>query len=543
MSDYLLMLRLDIRKLFNYVVEVRRTPKKLITYLLFLGWICLILIPQFNGNHKNSMGMQMTPAIIDGIFSLYLVLLSALVFTTLFSSLKKLYYTFSMGDVNLLFPSPLEPQRILFWSMLKKIPASLLQTVLPVLFLTPTLFGLGLGTQGVFFIYVSFVSVALIISPLAFLVFLLSVRYQNEGWVRSVLICCVLWLVGSWLWQVRGSNSVQDLLTGYQAAGIWQFPVVGWILKFAYAGFYGASSDTYWGLVGMVLTLGLVNVAVYRLANDYYEDVLGHAEKMDEARKRAKSGRPQISGAFAKFGRKNKVAVQGTYPGSKAFLFKQIVNYRSTGLTEYMGMLAPLALAVGLAVGFVIRSKSMMEPSSALYTMNGIIVYMLVLTSSASPISTELALPYLYVLPGTFYRKVLALNALPVLRFAINIFLLNLSYMLMMKWDGKAWVTAVIISLVVITVYFELGNSVILGNVLLPSALDRKIFFPLMVMIQILVIVIPAGVIGGGLYLIFQSELALELGIIVANVGIGFLLLKFSEKLFSYIEMREFSDS
>jgi len=58
-----------------------------------------------------------------------------------------------------------------------------------------------------------------------------------------------------------------------------------------------------------------------------------------------------------------------------------------------------------------------------------------------------------------------------------------------------------------------------------------------MVMIQILVIVIPAGVIGGGLYLIFQSELALALGIIVANVGVGFLL------LFSYIEMREFSDS
>ena len=52
--------------------------------------------------------------------------------------------------------------------------------------------------------------------------------------------------------------------------------------------------------------------------------------------------------------------------------------------------------------------------------------------------------------------------------------------------------------------------------------------------------VIPAGVIGGGLYLVFQSELALALGIIVANVGFGFLLLGFSGKLFSYIEMREF---
>jgi len=543
MSDYLLMLRFDIRKLINYIVEIRRTPKKLISYFLFLAWICLILIPQFESNKKSSLALQMNPTTIHVILGIYTLLISALIFNTLFSSLKKLSYTFSMGDVNLLFPSPLEPQRILFWSMLKKIPASLLQTMLPILFLTPALLGLGLGTQGIFFIYVSFVSLALLLSPLAFLVFLLSVRYQREWRVRSTLVCSVLWLVGSWLWQVRGSNSVQDLLTGYQAVGIWQFPVVGWILRFAYAGFNGASSDTYGGLMGIVLTLGLVNVAVYRLAKDYYEDVLGHAEKMDRARKRARSGRPQFSQVFAKFGRKNKVAVQGTYAESKAFLFKQIVNYRSTGFNEYLGLLAPLALAAGLVVGFLISLKSTTDPSSGLFTINGVIVYMLILTSSASPVSAELALPYIYVLPGAFYKKVLALNALPVLRFAINIFLLNLSYTLMAKGDEKVWVTAVIISLIVITVYFEFGNSVILGNVLLPSALDRKIFYPLLLIIQILVIVIPAGVIGGGLYLIFKSELALELGIIVANVGVGFLLLGFSGKLFSYIEMREFSDS
>jgi hypothetical protein len=541
MSDYWVMLRLDIRKLVNYIVEIRRTPKKLIGYFLFLAWLGILLVPQFMGNRKG-LALQMNPTNLHIILGIYVLLICVLIFSTLFSSLKKLYYTFSMGDVNLLFPSPLEPQRILFWSMLKKIPASLLQIMLPVLFLTPMLFSLGVQTQGIFFIYVSFVSLALSIPPLAFLVFLLSVRYQRQGRVQSVLICSVVWLVGSWVWQVRGSNSVLELLTGYQAVGIWQFPVVGWILRLAYAGFNGASSATYWGLMGMVLTLGLANVAVYRLAKDYYEDVLGHAEKMDEARKRAKSGRPQFSEAFAKFSRKNKVAVQGTYLESKAFLFKQIVSYRSTGFNEYIGRLAPLALAAGLVVGFLISQKGIMDPSSGLFTINGGIVYMLILTSSASPVSAELALPYIYVLPGTFYKKVLALSVLPVLRFALNIFLLNLSYALMAKGDMKVWVTAVVLSLILITGYFELGNSLIVGNVLLPSALDRKIFYPLMIMIQMIVIIIPAGLIGGGLYLIFRSELALELGIIVANVGVGFLLLRFSEKLFSYIEMREYSD-
>ena len=542
MSDYWVMLRLDLQKLVNYIVEIRRTPKKLISYFLFLAWICLMLVPQFMGNRKN-LGIQINPTTINIILGVYALLMVALIFTTLFSSLKKLFYTFSMGDVNLLFPSPLEPQRILFWSMLKKIPASLIQIVFPVLFITPALFNLGIQPRGLFFIYVSFVSFALIISPLAFLVFLLSVRCQRQGRVQSLLIGCVVWLVGNWIWQVRGSNSALDLLTGYQAVGIWQFPVVGWILRLADAGFNGASSAAYWSLLGMVMSLALVNVAVYRLAKDYYEDVLGHSEKIDAARKQARSGRPQFSEAFAKFGKKNKVVVQGTYLESKAFLFKQIVSYRTTGINEYIGRLSLVALAAGLIVGLLVSHKGIMDISSGLFTINGGIAYILILSNSASPVSAELALPYIYVLPGSFHKKVLALNALPVLRFALNIFLMNLTYTLMVKGDMKFWVTAVTISLIMITLHFALSNSVIIGNVLLPSGLDRKIFYPLMMITQILVIVIPAGLIGGGLYLIFQSQLALELGVIVANLGVGFLLLGFSEKLFSYIEMREYSDS
>jgi len=292
----------------------------------------------------------------------------------------------------------------------------------------------------------------------------------------------------------------------------------------------------------LVLTLSLVTVAVYWLARDYYEDVLGRAEKMSAARKRKMSGRPRVFELFAKSGGAKTVTVKGMYAGSRAFLFRQIVNYRSTGFNEYLGKLAPLALAAGLLIGFFISFKSMMDPSSGLFMINGIIAYILILTTSTSSISVELALPYIYVLPGTFSKKVLALNTLPVLRFAVNIFLLNLSYALMVKGDGKIWATSVIISLIMITVYFELLNSIILGNVLLPSSLDRKIFYPLLLFIQFLVIAIPAGIIGGCLYLSFRSELALGLGIIAANVGVGFLLLGFSGKMFSYIEMREFDD-
>jgi len=541
MSDYLLMLRFDIRKLVNYIVEIRRTPKKLISYFLFGAWIILVMFPQLM--NKRNLPITINDTVVQIMLGIFALLVGVLVFFTLSSALKKLSYTFSMGDVNLLFPSPLEPQRILFWSMLKKIPVSLAQTVLPVLFLTPTLLNLGLRTQGVFFIYVAFVSLALLLSPLAFLVFLLSVRYQKGGWAISILTGSVVWLVGSWLWQVRGDLSFLHIMTGYQAGGVWQFPVVGWILQVAYAAFYGASLNTYIALFAIFITLGIVNFAVYGLAKDYYEDVLDHAAKMDEARSLKSSGRrPQLSEAFVKLRRGKQIVVQGAYAESKAFLFKQIVNYRSTGFNEYLGFLAPLALLAGISIGFMTSQKGN-DPTGGLFTFNGVIAYMLLLTNTAGPVSAELALPYLYVLPGTFYKKILALNALPMVRFAINVLLLNLSYTVMAKGDMKVWITAVALSLIVVSTYFELGSSVILGNVLIPSSLDRKIFYPLLLFVQVLIIAIPAGLIAGGFYWIFGSEIAVELGIILANIGIGSLLLGFSDKLFAHIEMTEYSDS
>ncbi len=540
MSDYLLMLRLDIRKLVNYIVEIRRTPKKLISYFLFAAWIIFIMF--MGTKNRQPVSSELNSVTAQVVLGVYTLIISFLIFFLLFSALKKLSYTFSMGDVNLLFPSPLEPQRILFWSMLKRIPVSLAMTVLPVIFLTPPLLSLGLRTQGLLFVYVSLVSFALLIYPLAFLVFLLSVRYKKEGLVRSILVFSVLWLVGSWFWQVRGDFSFLNLVTGYQAEGVRQFPILGWILLVANAAFYGVGRETYLALLEIVLALGLVNVAVFRLARDYYEDVLDHSTKMADARSIKRSGRrPQIADAFAKLRRKRKVIIQGTYAESRAFLYKQIVNYRSTGINEYLGFLAPLALMAGLSIGYMVSLKGS-EPSRWLFMFNGVIAYFLLLINTSSPVSSELSLPYIYVLPGTFYKKILALNALPVLRLAVNVLLLNLSYSFMAKGDAKVWLTAVVLSLIVVSAYFVLGNSVILGNVLIPSSLDRKIFYPLLKFVQILIAAIPAVLVGGSFYWIFRSETAFELGIILANVGVGLLLLVFSDKLFAYIEMQEFDD-
>lgn len=540
MSDYLLMLKFDLRKAINYIVEIRRTPKKLISYFLFIAWIILVIFPGLK--NKRNLAQQMTPTMFHVVMAIYAILIAFFIFATLFSALKKLSYTFSMGDVNLLFPSPLEPQRILFWSMLKKIPISFAQTVLPVLFLTPTLYNLGLRTEGIIFVYLSFVSLALLLSPMAFLAFLLSVRYQKERWVRAVLSLSVIWFIGNWFWAVKDDLTLLNVLMGYQAGGVWQFPVIGWILQIAAATFNGPSNETVLALSALILTMGLIYFAVFRLAKDYYEDVLDHAAKIEEIRQVKRNGRSLNIELFAKYQKGRKVTVQGTYLESKAFIFKQKVKYRSTGINEYFGYLSLLALIAGAFVGFIVSQKGA-DPSVGLFILNGSLAYILLLSSTASPISTELMLPYIYILPGTFYKKVLALHTLPIVRLALNVLLLNLSYTFMAKGDGRTWVTAFTFSLVLIAMYFELGSSALLSHVLLPSSLDRKLFYPLVIFVQILMVVIPAGLVGGILYWLSRSEWVSGLGVALTNGIVGGLVLGFSDKLFAYVEMREFGDS
>ncbi len=104
------------------------------------------------------------------------------------------------------------------------------------------------------------------------------------------------------------------------------------------------------------------------------------------------------------------------------------------------------------------------------------------------------------------------------------------------------WSTAVLISLIMISIYIVQGNMVALSYVLLPSSLDRKLFYPLLIFVQLLLVLIPAALAGGVIFLLSHNQVFAGLGIIGANIGVAALLLFLSEKIVYYIEMREFSN-
>jgi hypothetical protein len=554
MYDYAILLRYDALKLKNYILEIRRNPKKLVSYFLFFAWIALIMFPAIKNNGHRQFNVTAGTAQI--ILAVYALFTGFIMFSSFFSSLRKLSYSFQMGDVNLLFPSPLEPNRILLWSLIKKIPLDMLTTCFPALFLTPTMFRMGLNIEGVLLAYLSLLSLALLLTPVSFLIFLVSARYQKEYWVRGILLFSVVWLLFSWLKYTQWDIFSLNVLLGYQAPGILNFPLFGWILQLARAAFFGVAPVAYTAFLLVALTAIVANLLVFTLARDYYEDVINLAERLETIRASKRDGKMQgffttilsnsdQPGLWTRFLKRKRVKVERRFPGSWAFMFNQVVKYRRTGINEYVGYLAPLSVITGFVTGFIALHNGQAGDYGLLYAQNGILAYLLFLRSFSGPLSEELALPYIYTLPGTFFQKVLAVNTLPTLRFGLNIFLLNLSFAMIVysqTKDAGVFIQAVLLSLLVTSLYLEQSNIIALAHVLLPSSIDRKFYYPLLLMLELLLIGIPALIAGGLAAWLTHSEWFAEIAVLAVNTAMGIVLLLFSGKIFSCLEMREFTE-
>ncbi len=554
MHDYAILLRYDLLKLKNYILEIRRNPKKLVSYFLFIAWIILIMFPAIKNSGQRQFNVTADTAQI--ILAIYALFIGFIMFSSFFSALRKLTYSFQMGDVNLLFPSPLTPNHILLWSLAKKIPLDMVKTCLPALILTPTMFNMGLDVKGILLAYLSILSLGVLLTPVSFLIFLVSARYQKEHWVRGILLFSVVWLLFSWLRYAQGNIFSLNVLFAYQAPGILNFPLFGWILQLARAAFFGAAPATYTAILLVAVTALAANLMVYALARDYYEDVIELAERLETIHAAKRSGKMQgvliptqfnsaKAGLWTRFLYRKRVHVERRFLGSWAFMFNQVVKFRRTGINEYVGYLAPLSVITGLVTGFIALHNGQAGDHGLLYAQNGILAYFLFFRSFSGPLSEELALPFIYTLPGTFFQKALAVNTLPTLRFGLNMFLLNLSYAIIVysyTKDTGIFMPTVLLSLLVTSLYLEQSNIIALAHVLLPSSIDRKLFYPLMLLVEILLVGFPALIAGGLAFWLTKSEWFAEIAVLAANTAVGIVLLLFSNKIFPYLEMREFSE-
>jgi hypothetical protein len=122
-----LLLYLEFRQLVNYIVVTLRTPKRLIPFLLMVGWIALMMLPRLlmtghrmipppfpGGSAPQLPALQMPEAVPAVLF----FLLSTLMVYQIIRSFTDSLIVFGLPDIDFLFPSPITRRAIMALKLL-----------------------------------------------------------------------------------------------------------------------------------------------------------------------------------------------------------------------------------------------------------------------------------------------------------------------------------------------------------------------------------------------------------------------------------------
>ena len=402
MNEFKLLAQRDSWIIANHFREIKHNPKRLGVYLFYLFWIGalvfnMVLRYRYPSEIQAQLGYQIIGAGFFGLTAAFF--LYSLYHSTLESSTF-----FTMGDLHLLFPTPVSSKKVLLYSMVKQSLSHIFLYSFFILALMPLILIITkVNLQYFPFLYLGFVSLFLVIAPLNFLIFAVGSKYGlHHRWQRAILALAavfLLYLAGS---IIAAGDLWQGLLRGLNASWLCYLPVIGWGKVVFMTAVTGYSA---WSAVALVLQFLFLVCCItlsYRTADDYYEDTLKATAQ--RALRRKQKGMGKKTGFSPAFSKKNlSVARMGSGPW--AFLWRSKVEYSRSDFHPYLGFWTLIFLLAGIAVG-VFAAKGA-GGLTAVYTANVVIAYIIFIFSASNAAGHELTKPYLLLVPASNLLKII----------------------------------------------------------------------------------------------------------------------------------------
>ncbi len=416
----------------NSVIAFFKHPGKLVLVLLFVALLGMSLL---SGNAAEGIygdrDIRELFALGYGLYTVFLCL-------TAYNGFSTGSAMFSMPDVNLLFDTPIRPKRILLYGLVRQLGLALVICVF-------MLYYYGMLHQAYLIPFWFLVVIVLLFGGVIFVSQLLAMliyartsandRLKNR--VRAVFFGVILLLVVcccGWVW-VHGL-SLESLLTFCTGVGRF-FPVSGWMAAAMQGIFTGAWLPAVLGITGTVALATVLILVISRTDSDYYEDVLRAAEVAQSAI----AAKKEFMGA--EMNRKNvkvgKTGLDGG-KGASAIYFKQkLENRRGRVLLVDLLSLIMILITLGVSVflyymegspasesadaSVVVEQAAVSETliddaeaeaddmdasTLAMIVALSTSVYTQLFSVSAGRANRELTKPFIYMIPDTPFRKLLA---------------------------------------------------------------------------------------------------------------------------------------
>lgn len=347
------------RTVINYFKRLKEKPQKAIGPIFFIIWVTFMILPGAKSSSDNAPFEYFVSAFLGIIFLMFLF--------SLYSGTKTLDSKFDMADVNLIFVSPIKPQTVLLYGIIKKVAVELLTSVYLLYQIPNFLRGYNISVFNQVMLIISFIIFQLVFcNILKLFLFALNTKYNKIGFIiRTFIKGLVLTVVGLLVYLMGNGITlrfIQDAVKEITYNKYVEYiPVFGWIKEMALQTYTGIRPSYYLYLVLLLLISGLLLYITYSIHLDFYEDMLSSAEK-NEMFKEIKSGNKKAndyndgkqSFLFKPF-RKVTLKLNRAY-GAKVLFFKHMNEYYKRSLVLFINTYSLLFLIASIVLGIFVKS-------------------------------------------------------------------------------------------------------------------------------------------------------------------------------------------
>ncbi len=397
------LIYLTLTRIKNSVRSFFRSPARIVLTVIMGALFATVLL----GGAGPAEGARDIAELGAGILALYLLMF----FSCAKSGLNNGASFFSMADVQLLFPAPLNPHRVLVYGLVRQLGVTFMVSLF-VIYQYGWLHNVyGVGFGGLIGILLGYMLTVFCGQLAAMGIYAWSSGSERRKRVlRTLLYLMTLAVVAGSLYRVPfAQNKLAEAVAGANAEWTNLLPVVGWLRSFALGALCGNAAQMLWGLGLTAAFIALFALLVARLDADFYEDVLVAAETTQSAITAQKEGRAAESAPVRV--RVGKTGLRGG-KGASAFYFKHRVESRRSRVF-LMDMVSLLFLAISCAVAWFTRDSGILP--AFLFSL-----YMMIFGSFTGRWVRELTYPYVYLLPEKPFRKLLMLCAETIVKSAVE---------------------------------------------------------------------------------------------------------------------------
>ncbi|HZK34522.1 MAG TPA: putative ABC exporter domain-containing protein, partial [Bacillota bacterium] len=376
--------------------------------LMFIGLIFVSVLAPSDGGETAFSNERIVYLVLAGLGFLFLGIYVG-------SGLSTGSTLFSMSDVGYLFTAPISPKKILLYGLINTLGKSLFSSIFIFYQIVNLRLNFGYGSFEIIALFVIYTVILIIGQLLAIAIYLFTNGNpsRKRGVKAAMLVGAIGLAIGIFSAYMQEGREIGPALLGIaDARWFGLFPIGGWAVMF----FRGISQGIVGELVlSSVLFIGTGLLVILALASgkaDYYEDVLVSTEKIFNILKDAKEKKTAIYSSSSKKKKlviKEKHTLKGT--GVKAIAYRQLLEIRRRNRIPFINVYTIIASLIAGIVGY--NTDGDIGLAFGLFAF---LAYMQFFLTLFNPLNYEIKSPYIYMIPETSRKKVLAASLISFIK-------------------------------------------------------------------------------------------------------------------------------